>query len=280
VVTQLSITDRPRGNRVAGKVAVVSGAGSGIGRTCAELLAREGANVVVGDIKVDGGEQTVVAIREAGGEAEFVATDLRNEADCQRLIARAVEHYGRIDVLANVAGIYPRASLENTTVEFWEEIMAVNLRGPFLLCREAVPIMVQGGGGSIINFGSANGLAGGASLFAYSVSKGGMLTLTRNIAAAYAHEGIRANYLIPGWVLTDNERVVQAREGHDAAWLDEVGQRQLTGRFSTPEDAAFGVLYLASDDSIHVSGTMLNTDGGSSMLPNLRRFMSPNSRSR
>lgn len=271
MVKKLSIEKRPRGNRVEGKVAIVTGAGGGIGRVCAELLAREGARVVVADVAADKGEATVAAIRAAEGEARFIATDLRVEADCQNLVASAVEEYGGLDVLVNVAGIYPRARLEETSVAFWNEIMAVNLAGPFLLCREAVPHMVRGGGGSIVNFGSFNGLGGGSNLFAYSVSKGGLLTLTRNIAAAYAHAGIRANYLIPGWVITDTERVVQAKEGHDEAWLANVETRQPTGRFSTPEDAAFAVLYLASDDSIQVNGTILNVDGGSSMLPNLPR---------
>ncbi len=265
------IEQRPRGHRVEGKVAVVTGGGTGIGRACAELLAREGAKVVVAGRSSGTGEETVRRIIAAGGEGRFIQTDVSREADCLRLVSQTVEAYGRLDVLVNNAAIYPRATLEETTLEFWHRVLATNLDGPFVLCREAVPHMVRGGGGSIINVGSFNGLAGTYNLVAYSVAKGGLLTLTRNVAAAYSQQGIRANYVIPGWVLTDNERAVQALEGHDAAWLDAQAVNQPSGRFSRPEDAAFAVLYLASDESAHVNGAILNTDGGASMLPSVQR---------
>jgi NAD(P)-dependent dehydrogenase (short-subunit alcohol dehydrogenase family) len=261
-----SIEAHPRGNRVAGKVAIITGGGSGIGRAAAELLAKEGAAVVVATRSPEKGEETIRRIRATGGDVRFIPTDVTREEDCVALVARTVEAYGRLDVLVNNAAIYPRNTLETTSLAFWREIMATNLDGPFLLCREAVPHMLRAGGGSIINVGSSNGLAGGANLTAYSVSKGGLLTLTRNIAAAYASQGIRANYLIPGWVLTDTERAVQAREGHDAAWLAERAQSLAGGRFSTPEDGAYAILFLASDESCFVNGTMLNTDGGASMV--------------
>jgi NAD(P)-dependent dehydrogenase (short-subunit alcohol dehydrogenase family) len=261
------IEGRPRGNRVEGKVAIVTGAGSGIGRAAAELLALEGAKVVVANRSAEKGEGTVRRIRDAGGEGIFVPTVVSRDGDCVRLVDHAVKTFGRLDVLVNNAAIYPRSTLVETTLEFWREIMATNLDGPFLLCREAVPHMLRAGGGSIVNVGSGNGLCGAPNLTAYSVAKGGLLTLTRNIAAAYNRRGIRANYLIPGWVLTDTERVVQAREGHDAAWLEANAANLAGGRYSTPEDAAFAILFLASDESAFVSGTILNTDGGSSMLP-------------
>jgi NAD(P)-dependent dehydrogenase (short-subunit alcohol dehydrogenase family) len=252
-------------------VAIVTGGGTGIGRACAELLACEGAKVVIASRSAATGEETVRRIVEAGGEGTFVETDVSREADCVRLIDRTAEMHGRLDVLVNNAAIYPRATLEETTLDLWHKILATNLDGPFVLCREAVPRMIRGGGGSIINMGSFNGLAGTANLTAYSVAKGGLLTLTRNVAAAYSQEGIRVNYVIPGWVLTENERVIQALEGHDAAWLDAQAGNQPSRRFSRPEDAAYAVLYLASDESAHVSGTILNTDGGASMLPSVHR---------
>jgi NAD(P)-dependent dehydrogenase (short-subunit alcohol dehydrogenase family) len=268
---KLSIEQRPRGNRVEGKVTIVTGAGNGIGRCAAELLAREGARVVVANRSADKGEETVRRIRATGGDALFIQTDVSKEADCVRLVAETVRRFGRLDVLVNNAAIYPRSTLEETTLEFWREIMTTNLEGPFILCREAVPQMIRAGGGSIVNVGSFNGLGGAANLTAYSVSKGGLLALTRNIAAAYSRHGIRVNYVIPGWVLTDNERVIQAADGHDATWLEEHADAQPSGRYSEPEDAAFAILYLASDESIQVSGTILNTDGGASMLPNAAR---------
>ncbi len=265
------IDQRPRGHRVEGKVAIITGGGTGIGRACAELLAREGAKVVIAGRSAATGEETVRRILAAEGEGRYIQTDVSREADCIRLVKQTVEAYGRLDVLVNNAAIYPRATLEDTSLEFWHDVLATNLDGPFVLCREAVPYMIRGGGGSIINMGSFNGLAGTYNLVAYSVAKGGLLTLTRNVAAAYSQQGIRANYVIPGWVLTDKERVVQSLEGHDAAWLDAQAANQPSGRFSRPEDAAFAVLYLASDESAHVSGTILNTDGGASMLPSVQR---------
>ena len=265
-----SIADRPPGRRVAGKVAIVTGGNAGIGRAGAELLGREGASVVIASRTQASGEETAASIRAGGGEARYIQCDVSREADCIRLVDESVRTYGRLDVLINNAAIYPRASLRDTTVAFWREIMATNLEGPFVLCREAVPHMLSGGGGSIVNVGSANGFGGGANLLAYSVSKGGLLTLTRNIAGAYARDNIRANYLNPGWNITETEKVVQAREGHDAAWLAEAEGRQAGGRFSVPSDAAYAMLWLASDESIFVNGEIISTDGGG-LLSNARR---------
>jgi NAD(P)-dependent dehydrogenase (short-subunit alcohol dehydrogenase family) len=265
-----SIADGARGTRVLGKVAIVTGGNAGIGRASAELLAREGAQVVVASRTASSGEETVGAIRSRGGEARYVKTDVSREEDCIRLVEQTLAAYGRLDVLVNNAAIYPRSSLTETTVAFWREIMTTNLEGAFVMCRESVPKMVAGGGGSIINIGSGNGFGGGANLVAYSVSKGGLLTLTRNVAAAFAHANVRANYLNPGWNITETEKVVQAREGHDAAWLAAVEEHLPGGRFSVPADAAHAVLWLASDESIFVNGQVISTDGGGT-LPNARR---------
>jgi NAD(P)-dependent dehydrogenase (short-subunit alcohol dehydrogenase family) len=266
-----SVADHPRGSRVGGKVAIVTGGNAGIGRAAAALLAREGAQVVVASRMAATGEETVSEIRAAGGEARYVQTDVSREEDCIRLVETTEREYGRVDVLVNNAAIYPRATLAETTVAFWREIMQTNLEGAFVLCREAVPRMLRAGSGSIVNIGSANGFGGAPNLVAYSVAKGGLLTLTRNIAGAFSHDNIRANYLNPGWNITETEKVVQAKEGHDAEWLATVESQQPGGRFSVPADAAHAILWLASDESIFVNGAIISTDGGS-LLPNARRL--------
>lgn len=257
-----SIDDRPRGDRVAGKVAIVTGGNAGIGRAAAELLAREGARVVVAARTAASGEETVRRIADAGGEAIFVQTDVGREADCVALVAATVERFGRLDILVNNAAIYPRATLLETTIDVWRQIMATNLEGPLVLCREAVPQMIAGGGGAIINVGSGNAKGGAANLTPYSVSKGGLWTLTRNVALAFIGDNIRANYLNPGWNHTATELKVQALEGHDAAWLAAAAASTPAGRVSDPSDAAYAILWLASDESAFVNGEEINTDAG------------------
>ncbi|MCC6174507.1 MAG: SDR family oxidoreductase [Chloroflexi bacterium] len=264
------ISERPRGSRVAGKTIVVTGGATGIGRAVAELLGKEGATIVVADRNTEAGAQAAQTIVADGGVARFVETDVSREEECVRLIRETVDAYGRIDGLANVAGIYPRASLTDTTLDLWRTIMAVNLEGPFVLCREAAPQMVKAGGGSIVNIGSMTGFGGGANLTAYSVSKGALLTLTRNVAAAYIRKGVRVNYLNPGWVITDTEIRVQAAQGYDEAWLRERGEALPGGRHSTPEDVALTILFLMSDESAMVNGQVISVDAGMAALPSLR----------
>jgi NAD(P)-dependent dehydrogenase (short-subunit alcohol dehydrogenase family) len=256
------IEQRPRGDRVAGKVAIVTGGNAGIGRAAAELLAREGARVVVAARTTATGEETVRRIADAGGEATFVRTDVGREEDCIALVGETVRRFGRLDVLVNNAAIYPRATLTETTIAMWREIMATNLEGPFVLCREAVPHMIAGGGGAIVNVGSGNAQGGAANLTPYSVSKGGIWTLTRNVAAAYIGDNVRANYLNPGWNITETEKRVQALEGHDEAWLAAAAASSPAGRTSDPSDAAYAILWLASDESRFVNGQDISTDGG------------------
>lgn len=248
--------------RVQDRVAIVTGGATGIGRGISELLAREGARVVIAARNAERGEAAAAAIVAAGGEAAFCPTDVTREADCQRLVAFTVERYGGLDILVNNAGIFPRATLEETTEELWDRIMATNLKGVFFCCKHAVPAMRRRGGGSIINIGSVNGYVGGANLFAYSVSKGGLITLTRNLAAALARDRIRVNWVNPGWVITEKEIEIQAQEGHDADWIAEAGRRMPLGRHQLPEDAAHAVLFLASDESSQITGDSIDVDGG------------------
>jgi len=269
--------------RVQGKVAVVTGAAQGIGRGCAEMLAREGACVVVGDIQQEAGQEVVAAIRKGGGEALFQRVDVVEEQQCQQLIDTAVQAYGRLDVVVNNAGWYPRYTLEETTTELWERVLHINLRGAFFCCKFAIPHLRATGGGSIINIGSINGLQGLPNLVAYASAKGGLLALTRTLAGAYAQDRIRVNYIIPGWVLTEGEKAVQKGQGLDEEVLLRAGKALPLGRHQTPEDTAYAVIYLASDESAQVTGTVMHLDAGASTLPLLRtdayRVLMPGERS-
>ncbi len=252
--------------RVAGKVALVTGGGTGIGRGCATLLAREGAEVIVANRTAETGEETVRLIREAGGEAAFCRTDVSKVSDCERAVNFAVETFGRLDVLVNNAAVFPRATLEETTEEFFDRLIAINLRGPLFLCKYAIPIMRAGGGGSIINIGSIHGYGGGGILLVYAITKGGLLTMTRNLAMSFANSNVRVNYVIPGWVLSEGEiRVQEQFHGRSVEDLAEISKRLPMGRHQTPEDSAYAVLYLASDESSMVTGCVINTDGGMSV---------------
>ncbi len=254
-------------DRTRGKVVVVTGAARGIGRGCAELLAREGARVVIGDVLHDEGEATVAAIRSNGGAALFQRADVTQEDQCAALIDRAVEVYGRLDGLVNVVGWFPRATLEETTTELWEQVMAVNLRGAFYCCKYAVPRLRAAGGGSIVNIGSINGIQGLPNLVAYASAKGGLLALTRTLAGAYAAERIRVNYVIPGWVLSEGEMALHQSRGVGAEELRRAGEGLPLGRHQTPADTAYAVLYLVSDESAQVTGTIMHIDAGASTLP-------------
>jgi NAD(P)-dependent dehydrogenase (short-subunit alcohol dehydrogenase family) len=251
-----------RKGRVEGKTIVVTGAAQGIGFACARRLAEEGAHVVLSDIQREAGE---AAARKVGGR--FIFANVTIEGDCVRLMDEAAGTTGRIDGLVNNAGWYPRATLEETTTEFWDEIQAVNLRGPFYCCKFVAPYMRNAGGGSIVNVGSLNGIQGLPNLVAYAAAKGGLLSLTRTLAGALAMDRIRVNYLIPGWVLTEGELALHARGGLSRAALEKKGESLALGRHQTPDDAAYAALYLLSDEAMQVTGTVLNVDAGASTLP-------------
>lgn len=253
--------------RLQGKVALVTGGGSGIGKGCCLRLAAEGARIVVADLESGEGPNTVAMIEKEGGQAVFQPVDVSREKDCQMGVQKAVDAFGGIDVLVNNAGIYPRACLEETTEDLWQKIVDVNLKGPFFLCKHAVPEMRRRGGGSIINMGSVHGLGGAGNLAAYAVSKGGLLTLTRNLAVALSNpkDKIRVNYVIPGWVLSATEIRIQRAEGKDENWLEDKAGRLAMGRFQTPEDAASVVAFLVSNEAAMITGCILNSDGGYSV---------------
>ena len=258
--------------RVEGKVIVVTGAAQGIGFACAKMLAEEGASVVVSDINRDEGEAAAARIEAEGGKATFIRADVTSESDCASLMDEAARVAGHgvtshIDGLLNNAGWYPRATLEQTTTEFWDQIQNVNLRGPFYCCKHAVPWLRAAGGGSIVNVGSINGIQGLPNLVAYAAAKGGLLALTRTLAGALAPDRIRVNYLIPGWVLTEGEIALHAKNGVTREALEKLGESLALGRHQTAEDSAYAALYLLSGESAQVTGTILNVDAGGSTLP-------------
>jgi NAD(P)-dependent dehydrogenase (short-subunit alcohol dehydrogenase family) len=258
---------RMRKGRVEGKVIVVTGAAQGIGFACARMLAEEGASVVLSDIKQAEGEGAAARICAEGGKARFIRTDVTSESDCASLMDEAARESGRIDGLLNNAGWYPRATLEETTTEFWDRIQQVNLRGPFYCCKHAARHLRAAGGGSILNVGSLNGIQGLPNLVAYSAAKGGLLSMTRTLAGALAEDRIRVNYLIPGWVLTEGEIALHAKQGTTLEALKKKGESLALGRHQSVEDSAYAAVYLLSDEALQVTGTILNVDAGGSSLP-------------
>ena len=261
-------------NRLEGKIIVVTGAAQGIGFGCARLLAAEGAAVILGDIQKERGEQSAAIIRKDGGDALFCPADVRDEAQCAALIEKAVGAYGKLNGLVNNAGWFPRATLEETTTELWEQILQVNLRSAFYCCKHALPKMRQAKGGSIVNMGSICGIQSLPNLVAYGAAKGGLLSLTRTLAGALSDDGIRVNYVIPGWVLSEGELAIQRAQGHSEELLRKEGQKLRFGRQQRAVDAAYAVLYLLSDESSQVTGTIMHVDAGESTLP-IARGMYP-----
>lgn len=247
--------------RLKNKVALITGAGSGIGRESALFFAREGAKVVVADLQEKVGRETVQAIAAAGGQASFVSVNVSRADDVKAMIAHAEETFGRLDVLFNNAGIFPDAdgSVVDTDETVWDQVMAVNLKGVFLGCKYGIPALLRAGGGSIINTASFVALLGAAtSQIAYTASKGGVLAFTREIAVEFARKNIRANALCPGPVETPLLAELLADPARRQRRLVHIPP----GRFAKATDIANAALFLASDESSYVNGTTFSVDGG------------------
>ena len=245
--------------RLEGKVALISGGARGQGAAEAKLFAREGAKVVFGDIRDQEGQQVEAEIRELGGEATYTHLDVTREADWRSAIDTAVDRYGKLDILVNNAGIAIWKGVEDTTEEDWDRVMAVNAKGVFLGTKHAIPAMRRAGGGSIVNISSTAGLRGSPGLAAYTASKGAVRLFTKATAIQYAVENIRCNSVHPGGV--DTPMIQEAP--NDPARRD-ARQRTPMGRRAAPDEIAYGVLYLASDESSFVTGSELVIDGGRS----------------
>lgn len=245
-----------------GKVALITGGASGIGRETALLFAREGATVSVVDVDEVGGEAVASGIVESGGLACFVRCDVTCAADCQRAVQCTVSELGGLDILFNNAGIIRRSTVLDTTEEDWDLVMAVNLKSIFLLSKAAIPIMARAGGGVIINTASGWGLVGGRRAASYCASKGAVVNLTRAMALDHGGQNIRVNCVCPGDTDTPLLHAEARQLGQpEQQFLAESAQRPLQ-RIGRPEEIAEAVLYLASDASSFVTGTAMVVDGG------------------
>lgn len=248
--------------RLADKVAIITGAGAGIGRSTALLFAREGAKVVVADRDPHLGAETVSLIKAGGGEAIFVQVDVSRAADAERMARTAVETYGKLDILVNNAGIYMQANAVETSEEDWDRILDVNLKGVFLCSKYCIPEMIKGGGGSIVNVGSEAGIVGIKNQVAYNVSKSGVIALTRSMAIDFAPYHVRVNCVCPGTTETPLVKAAVERAPDPAAARRALEQVRPANRLGRPEEIAAGILYLASDESPYATGSILSVDGG------------------
>jgi NAD(P)-dependent dehydrogenase (short-subunit alcohol dehydrogenase family) len=247
--------------RLEGKVALITGAGSGMGRAAAELFASEGARVVVTDVDEGAGASAVDAVRAAGGEATFVRANVAEWDDCQAMVATAVDTYGGLHILYNNAGIFPGddGGVLDTPQDTWRRVMAVNLEGVWLGCRAGIPAMLASGGGAIVNVASFVALMGAATAqIAYTASKGGVLSMTREIAVEYARQGIRANALCPGPIETPLLQELLSDPDRRARRMVHIPM----GRLGRAEELAKAALFLASDEASFMTGAALVVDGG------------------
>ena len=242
------------------KVAVVTGSSSGIGRGIAEYFASLGAAVVIHGLHAKEAREVADHLRIAGHDAISIHGDLRSVDVCRQVVQFAVESRGGVDILVNNAGDVSRGKLEDVPVEFWDNMMAVNLRAPFLCLQEAVKSMKARGGGSIVNIGSINAYVGSPKLGPYAVSKGGLMTLTKNAACALNEHHIRVNQLNVGWTMTEGEERVQRRQRNGGEWLEQALATRPFGRLLTPQDIAYAAAYFASDESALVTGAVLDME--------------------
>ncbi len=255
----MTVSNSPSRGRFSGKVVVVTGSGSGIGRETALAFAREGAQVVVADIDTDGAARTVAAAEEAGRTAIVCRVDVSDDESVRGMVDLAVRTYGRLDVLHNNAYWAPlNRSVTETSLEEWDRTIAVTLTGVFLGCRHAIPAMIENGGGAIVNTASVAALAASPRFGAYVAAKGGVVALTRSVAFDYGAAGIRCNAVAPGLIETPATEAVLA-DPERRAWLTS---KILVGRPGQPSDIANAVLYLASDESAFMTGQTLVVDGG------------------
>ncbi len=244
----------------AGKVALVTGAGSGIGQASAELFARCGAKVVVVDLNVDGGESVVEGIKSAGGDAMFLRCNVADESSVEDMVAQTLERYGRLDAAHNNAGISPDTGLTaDCPLDVWNQVMAVNLTGTWLCMKHQIPAMLAVGGGAIVNTGSVNSVKGAPKLSAYAASKHGLVGLTKTAAMEYAAQNIRVNMICPGITLTP----MLEKKAAEVDWdLSTAHQMVPIDRMASPREMAEVAVWLCSGGASYVTGIVMSVDGG------------------
>jgi len=249
--------------RFDGKTAIVTGGASGIGKATAERFLEEGATVAVIDLSKASCESAAAELRQKGHEPLFITGDVSKYDDVRRMVAEARNRLGRIDVLFNNAGILVEGTVEQVSEEAWDEIMAINVKGVFLMCKEVVPIMLGQGGGAIVNNASCSGLVGDRNAIAYNTSKGAVVLMTKCLALDYAQKNIRANCVCPGEIDTPMFRQeAKARNKPVEEYRRELCECHPIGRLGVPKEVANAVLFLASDDASFITGTAFSVDGG------------------
>jgi NAD(P)-dependent dehydrogenase (short-subunit alcohol dehydrogenase family) len=247
--------------RIAGKRALVTGAGAGIGQAIATLFAREGARVVVNDLHSEAGESTVASIQKAGGEAHLVVADVRREAEAERMVAQTEEVLGGLDIMVNNAGIEIVKPVRELTEEDWDGLMSVNVKGVFFGCKHAIPVLEKDGSGVVINMASVAGLIGWPLLSCYCASKGAVVQFTRALAQEYKGTSLRFNAVCPMLVKTDlGDRFIGGYEKYGVPVMEALEARQ--GRLGTVDEVASATLFLASEESGFVNGHALVLDNG------------------
>lgn len=248
--------------RLKGKVAIVTGSASGLGRAIATLFAQEGAQVVNADINAAGGAETVRSIREAGGDSIFVETDVTRSQDCKRMVQAAMDKYGRIDILVNDAGVEIRGGVLALSEEEWDKMLAVDLKSIFLCSREAIPEMIKVGGGVVVNVASVLSFDVIPERAAYCAAKAGAIHLSKSIALDYAKYHIRCNALVPGAFHTPLLEQSMIDSGDYEGTKQVLKNKSVFGRMGEFKELAQAALFLASDESSFVTGSVLHCDGG------------------
>jgi NAD(P)-dependent dehydrogenase (short-subunit alcohol dehydrogenase family) len=244
------------------KCAIVTGGASGIGLATAQLLADEGAAVVIADINAEQGKQAEAQIQSAGGKAVFVQCNVARSTDCQRVVQTAVEKFGRLDIVFNNAGIIRRTDVIGISEEDWDLVMAVNVKSIYLMCKFAIPEIAKQGGGAIVNTGSGWGIKGGRNAISYCASKGAVVNMTRALAIDHGPQNIRVNCICPGDTDTPMLRNEAKQLGQaEDKFMADAAERPLN-RYAQPREIAESVLYLVSDAASYVTGAILAVDGG------------------